>query len=199
MLKIFGPSSGKLCDGLSRREFLQVGALGMGGLALPQLLEAEARAGVGKSPKAVIMIYLVGAPPHQDMFDLKMDAPREVRGEFKPIKTNVPGIEICEHLPRMARIMDKLVPIRTMYGSPDGDHDSFICYTGRSKRQQPPGGWPSLGSVSRSCRERMGRRCRRSWGWLRRRGIRRTARRGCRDFWGRRIRRFGPRGRGWRI
>ena len=147
MLKIFGPSAGKLCDGLSRREFLQVGALGMGGLALPQLLAAEARAGVGKSAKAVIMIYLVGAPPHQDMFDLKMDAPREVRGEFKPIKTNVPGIEICEHLPRMARIMDKLVPIRTMYGSPDGDHDSFICYTGRSKRQQPPGGWPSLGSV----------------------------------------------------
>ena len=147
MLKIFGPSTGRLCDGVSRREFLQIGALGMGGLALPQLLAAEARAGVGKSHKAVIMIYLVGAPPHQDMFDLKMEAPREIRGEFKPIKTNVPGIEICEHLPRMARIMDKLVPIRTMYGSPDGDHDSFICYTGRSKREQPPGGWPSLGST----------------------------------------------------
>ncbi len=147
MLKIFGSNSGKLCDGLSRRDFLQVGALGMGGLALPQLLEAQALAGVGKSHKAVIMIYLVGAPPHQDMYDLKMDAPSEIRGPFQPIKTNVPGIEICEHLPRLARIMDKLVPLRSVHGSPDGDHDSFICYTGRHKRTQPPGGWPSLGSV----------------------------------------------------
>ena len=147
MLNIFGSSSGQLCDGTSRRDFLRVGALGMGGLALPQLLEAEARAGLGKSHKAVIMIYLVGAPPHQDMYDLKMDAPAEVRGPFRPIKTNVPGIEICEHLPRLARIMDKLVPLRSVYGSPDGDHDSFICYTGRHKRIQPPGGWPSMGSV----------------------------------------------------
>ena len=147
MLKIFGSNSGKLCDGLSRRDFLQVGALGMGGLALPQLLEAQALAGVGKSHKAVIMIYLVGAPPHQDMYDLKMDAPSEIRGPFQPIKTNVPGIEICEHLPRLARIMDKLVPLRSVHGSPDGDHDSFICYTGRHKRTQPPGGWPAIGSV----------------------------------------------------
>ncbi len=147
MLKIFGSSSGKLCDGVARRDFLRVGALGMGGLALPQLLEAEALAKIGKSHKAVIMVYLVGAPPHQDMFDLKMDAPREVRGEFRPIKTNVPGIEICEHLPRLARIMDKLVPLRSVYGSPAGDHDSFICYTGRHKRIQPPGGWPAIGSV----------------------------------------------------
>ncbi len=91
MLNIFGSSSGKLCDGVSRRDFLRVGALGMGGLALPQLLAAEALAGIGKSHKAVIMIYLVGAPPHQDMFDLKMNAPSEVRGPFRPIKTNVPG------------------------------------------------------------------------------------------------------------
>lgn len=147
MLNIFGSSNGRLCDGSSRRDFLRVGALGMGGLALPQLLEAEARAGLGKSHKAVIMIYLVGAPPHQDMYDLKMDAPAEIRGPFRPIKTNVPGIEICEHLPRLARIMDKLVPLRSVYGSPDGDHDSFICYTGRHKRIQPPGGWPAIGSV----------------------------------------------------
>ncbi len=147
MLKIFGQSTGKLCNGISRRNFLQVGALGMGGLALPQLLEAESRAGLGHSHKAVIMIYMVGAPPHQDMYDIKVDAPREVRGEFNEIPTNVVGIRICEHLPRLARIMDKLVPLRSVYGSPDGDHDSFICYTGRSKRNQPPGGWPSLGSV----------------------------------------------------
>ena len=148
MLTIYGSANDKpsLCDGVSRRNFLKIGALGMGGLTLPELLRAEAQAGVGSSHKAVIMIYMVGAPPHQDMYDLKMNAPSEIRGSFRPIKTNVPGIEICEHLPRLARIMDKLVPLRTVYGSPDGAHDSYICYTGRAKRNEPPGGWPSVGS-----------------------------------------------------
>jgi hypothetical protein len=91
------------------------------------------------------MIYLCGARRIRT-YDLKMP-PAEIRGEFQPIATNVPGIQICEHLPRLARIMDKLVPIRTMYGSPNGSHDSFICYTGRSFVQQPPGGWPSVGST----------------------------------------------------
>lgn len=145
MLSISGASS-RLCDGVTRRDVLKIGALGMCGLSLNQLLAAESATGK-KSPKAVIMIYLVGAPPHQDMYDLKMDAPAEIRGEFRPIDTNVPGIQICEHLPRLAGIMDKLVPLRTVYGSPDGAHDSFICYTGHSYRQQPPGGWPSIGSV----------------------------------------------------
>ena len=146
MLSICGRPK-RLCDGLSRRELLTIGALGFGGLALPELLRAEARQGLGRSQKSVIMIYLCGAPPHQDMYDLKMQAPAEIRGEFQPIETSVPGIEICEHLPRLAKIMDKLVPIRSVYGSPDGNHDSFICYTGRSVRQQPPGGWPSVGST----------------------------------------------------
>ena len=150
MLTILG-NSHRLCDGLRRRDFLTIGALGLGSLgfgnlALPDLLRADA-AGGRRSHKAVIMIYLCGAPPHQDMFDLKMDAPAEIRGEFQPIDTSVPGIRICEHLPRLAKIMDKLVPIRTMYGSADGGHDSFICYTGRPVPQQPPGGWPSLGST----------------------------------------------------
>jgi len=146
MLSICGRPK-RLCDGLTRRELLTIGALGVGGLALPDLLRAEALQGLGRSRKAVIMIYLCGAPPHQDMYDLKMQAPAEIRGEFQPIATAVPGIEICEHLPRLAKIMDKLVPIRSVYGSPDGNHDSFICYTGRSFRQQPPGGWPSVGST----------------------------------------------------
>lgn len=146
MLSIFGPGN-RLCDGLTRRELLTVGALGLGGLALPDLLRAEAQQGLGRSRKAVIMIYLCGAPPHQDMYDLKMDAPTEVRGEFRPIDTKVAGIQICEHLPGLARIMDKLVPIRTVYGSPDGNHDSFICYTGRAVTQQPLGGWPSVGAT----------------------------------------------------
>jgi hypothetical protein len=146
MLSILGRGA-RLCDGITRRDVLRIGALGVGGLALPDLLRAEAAAGVGKSHKAIIMIYMCGAPPHQDMYDLKMDAPAEIRGEFKPIDTSVPGIQICEHLPRLARIMDKLTPIRTVVGSPNGDHDSFICYTGRAKTRQPPGGWPSVGST----------------------------------------------------
>lgn len=146
MLSITGRSQ-PLCDGITRRELLTIGALGLGGLALPDLLRTEAAQGIRNSRKAVIMIYLCGAPPHQDMFDLKMQAPAEIRGEFQPIDTNVPGIQICEHLPRLARIMDKLTPIRSVYGSPDGSHDSFICYTGRTVRQQPPGGWPSVGST----------------------------------------------------
>jgi hypothetical protein len=146
MLPILG-SSVRLCQGVTRREALRIGALGLGGLSLPGLLRAEQTAGIGSSQKSVIMIYLVGAPPHQDMYDLKMDAPSEIRGEFRPVATNVPGIEICEHLPGLAKVMDKCVPLRSVYGSPDGAHDSFICYTGRTTRNQPSGGWPSIGSV----------------------------------------------------
>src|SRR5437773_4322907 len=106
MLKIFGNSKAPLCDGLSRRDFIRIGGLAMGGLGLPQILEAESLSGIRKSHKAVIMIYLVGAPPHQDMYDLKMDAPAEIRGPYRPISTSVPGIQISEHMPRCAKIMD---------------------------------------------------------------------------------------------
>ncbi len=149
MLTIQGAPSGKFCDGVTRRDFLKIGGLAMGGLSLPQMLRAEAQSGIRKSPKSVIMIYMAGAPPHQDLFDLKMDAPLEIRGPYKPIPTKVPGIHISEHMPHCARIMDKLVPIRSMVGSNTGDHDSHICYTGRSARGVlvPPGGWPSIGSV----------------------------------------------------
>jgi hypothetical protein len=146
MLSVFGvPKSA--ASRATRRGFLQLGALGLGGLSLPGLLRAEQASGISRSHKAVIMIYLVGAPPHQDMYDLKMDAPAEIRGEFKPINTKVPGIQICEHMPKLASIMDKLVPLRSVHGSPSGDHDSFICYTGRTVQKQPPGGWPSIGST----------------------------------------------------
>ncbi|MDA1054474.1 MAG: DUF1501 domain-containing protein [Planctomycetota bacterium] len=146
MLRVTGTKR-RLCDGLTRRTALKIGALGMGGLSLPGLLRAERVAGIRQSHKSVIMIYMVGAPPHQDMYDLKMDAPAEIRGEFRPIPTNVPGIEICEHMPYMAKIMDRCVPLRSVYGSPNGAHDSFICYTGRSFVNQPPGGWPAIGPV----------------------------------------------------
>jgi hypothetical protein len=136
----------RFCDGVTRRNFLKIGSLGLGGLTFPQILRAESQAGIGKSHKAVIMIFLPGGPPHQDMFDLKMDAPSEIRGEFKPIKTNVPGIEICELLPRMAGMMDKLAIIRSIVGA-TGGHDAIQCLTGRTNRNQPPGGWPCMGSV----------------------------------------------------
>ncbi|HSH92911.1 MAG TPA: DUF1501 domain-containing protein [Roseimicrobium sp.] len=145
MLTIAGKSA-RFCDGISRRNFLKIGALGLGGLSLPQILQAESKSGIKQTQKSIIMIYLPGGPPHQDMFDLKLDAPSEVRGEFKPISTNVPGIQICEHLPLMSRMMDKMVPIRSIVGS-EGGHDNFQCYTGRSQRNQPPGGWPTFGSA----------------------------------------------------
>src|SRR5262245_14736683 len=147
MLKIYSSARNRrFCDGVSRRNFIRIGALGLGGLALPQLLRAEHESGVGRSHKAVIMIYLPGGPPHQDTFDLKMDAPLEIRGEFKPIPTNVPDIQICEHLPRLAAMMDKFAIIRSISDAVD-DHSDFHCMTGRSKRTQPPGGWPAFGSV----------------------------------------------------
>src|SRR5437773_12142478 len=98
----------------------------MGGLALTDILALEAQAGIRANHKAIIMIYLPGGPPHQDMFDLKPDAPAEIRGEFKPIKTNVTSIQICEHMPRIAAMMDKFAIIRSLVGARD-EHASNIC------------------------------------------------------------------------
>jgi hypothetical protein len=145
MLDFFGRSH-QFCDGISRRSFLKIGGLAVGGLTLPQLLRAERQAGTERSHKSVIMIFLAGGPPHQDMFDLKMEAPAEIRGEFRPISTRVPGIQICEHLPKMAAMMDRLVPIRSLVGS-EGRHAAFQCLTGQTFQPQPAGGWPSFGST----------------------------------------------------
>ncbi len=119
MLTLFGHKM-RLCDGVTRRGFLRVGALGVGAscLTLADVLRTEARAGVtGTRQKAVINIFLGGGPPHQDMWDLKMEAPAEIRGEFKPIATNVPGIQICEVFPKFAARMDKCAVIRTIVGA----------------------------------------------------------------------------------
>ena len=107
MLTIQGSSHAGFCDGQTRRDFLKIGGLAMGGLSLPDLLRAESVGGQKNQHRAVIMVFLPGGPSHQDMFDLKPDAPAEVRGEFKPISTNVPGIHICEHLPQLAKMMDR--------------------------------------------------------------------------------------------
>jgi hypothetical protein len=140
----------RFCDGVPRRDFLRIGGLAMGGIGLPQLLAAEqagANGGTGRlGHKAVIMVFLAGGPPHQDMVDLKPDAPSEIRGEFSPISTNVPGIQICEHLPQLAQRMDRLAIIRSLVGATDR-HESFQCMTGQQRAGQPTGGWPSLGSI----------------------------------------------------
>jgi uncharacterized protein (DUF1501 family) len=148
MLTILGRAnrSGEFCDRLSRRNFLTIGGMALGGIALPQVLKAEAESGTGHSHKAMINIYLPGGPSHIDMWDPKPNAPAEIRGEFSTIQTNVPGIEICELFPSVAKLMDKFIPVRSLSDS-DGLHDAYQCMTGRKKGgRTPPGGWPSAGA-----------------------------------------------------
>ena len=155
MLTIPGPRS-RFCDGMSRRSWLQIGSLAMGGLALPQILQGESQGGRRKRIKGVIMVILPGGPTHLDMYDLKPDGPIEIRGDFRPIATRVPGIEICELLPRLAGMADKLTFIRSLVGFKD-DHNTHWCTTGWESHAEmpasplvpgfPPGGWPSMGSV----------------------------------------------------
>ena len=147
MLKVDAGRSGRYCDGVARRNFLQIGALAIGGMTLADLLRAEEAAGVRNSQKAVINIHLSGGPSHQDMFDLKPEAAHEFRGEFNPISTNVPGLQICEHFPELAKITDKYVAIRSVIGMLD-DHSDFHTHTGYGRRDLAnAGGRPSLGSV----------------------------------------------------
>src|SRR5688500_14888765 len=109
--------------GISRRNLLHVGALAMGGLSLPALLRRQAQGSAGiRRTKSVIMIWQRGGPSHIDSFDMKPAAPPEIRGEFHPIRTNVPGIDICEHLPKLATIADRLAILRGIKSNDLGDH-----------------------------------------------------------------------------
>src|SRR5947208_9969332 len=148
MLSIFGQKN-RLCDGVSRRSFLKIGALGVGAgaLTLADIFRAEAKGGTSSKHKAVINVFLGGGPPHQDMWDLKPDAPSEIRGEFKPIATSVAGIQICEVFPRIAANIDKCAVIRSVVGA-NGNHYAQQCMTGWDEKSlKPMGGRPSLGSV----------------------------------------------------
>jgi hypothetical protein len=143
MLTLWG-SRQPFCDGISRRNFLQVGAFGAG-LTLAGMLRARAASGGGTSSKSAIMIYLPGGPSHLDMYDLKPDAPKEFRGEFKPIATNVPGVQICEHFPMQARMWDKLAVVRSLVSA--DEHSDSLVMTGYTENANRTQHHPSLGAV----------------------------------------------------
>lgn len=145
MLTLLGPRH-RYCDGVSRRSFIKASSLMIGGLTLPAMLRAEQRTGQTGRPKSVIMVYLSGGISHQDTVDLKPNAPAEIRGEFKPIDTNVPGIQLCELLPLTAALMDKLAIIRSIVGLRD-EHSSFHTLTGHPMNESQRDGWPNFGSV----------------------------------------------------
>jgi hypothetical protein len=135
-------------NGVLRRDVLTLGSLGIGGLTLSGLLQGQAAAkeATGQSParqKSVINIWMRGGPSHIDSFDMKPDAPPEIRGEFKPIATNVPGIQLCEYLPKLATMMDRLAIIRGYKANDLGDHTPHYILTGSGDR----GKRPSFGSI----------------------------------------------------
>lgn len=135
------------CDGVKRRDFLRIGGLAMGGLALPGLFAAEAVAGVKATGKSIINIYLGGGPTHMDTFDLKPKAPAEYRGEFNPIATNAPGLEICELMPELASVGDKFSVIRSITGLRN-EHNAKQSESGWDSRSLTSiGGRPGIGSV----------------------------------------------------
>jgi hypothetical protein len=148
MLSVLGHSK-KMCDGVTRRELMRVGGLSLlAGLSMPELLRAadDRRA----KARSVIMFNLLGGPAHMDMFDLKPDAPAEVRGEFNPMSTSLPGLQICEHLPRLAGWMDRATLIRT-FSHTFNSHDPLPFMTGftddQPSAQAMPTDPPDVGAI----------------------------------------------------
>ena len=149
MLTLLGDKH-TFCDGVSRRSFLKIGSLSVGAaslpVTLPQLMADQPAANDGRVQKSVIVVYMSGGQSHQDTFDLKTEAPKEIRGEFSPISTNVPGTQICELLPGMAQIMDKCSVIRSVVGQRD-EHTSWQNLTGYPMNQAQREARPNFGSV----------------------------------------------------
>ena len=135
----------QFCDGVSRRSFLQAGSLAVGGLSLTDVLRAEQATG-SSSNKSVIMVYLSGGISHQDTVDLKPDAPVEIRGEFVPIVSKVPGMLVGELMPKFAEVSDRCAVVRSIVGLRD-EHSSFHCLTGQSMGTVQRDGIPNFGSV----------------------------------------------------
>lgn len=157
MLNIDGPGL-RLCDGISRRRLLEVGSVSALGLSLPDLLAARAEASAARprQPSAggqrdlnCIMLWLWGAPSHLDTWDMKPDQPAEVRGYWKPIPTSVPGISVCEHLPRFAKQMHRITQVRTMHNdAPDHPEGAAVSLSGfKFVPGKPDKEGPHLGSV----------------------------------------------------
>ena len=148
MLSFIGSRNGHFCDGVSRRNFLQIGAFGAG-LTLADAYRAQAAKKTdgtrSKSMKSAIFIYLPGGPSHLDMYDLKPEAPKEIRGEFNPIKTNVPGVQISEHFPLQAKMWDKLAVVRSLTSV--DEHSDGLVMTGYPDRVNMTAGHPSFGAV----------------------------------------------------
>ncbi len=146
MLNILGQRQ-PFCDGISRRDFLRIGGLAMGGLTLPKLLRAEQAAGGRATGKSIINIYLPGGPTHMDTFDMKPTAAKEFRGELLPVATSVPGMEICELMPKLARMGDKFSVVRSITGLRD-EHAPQQSDSGWSESSlRTMGGRPGIGSV----------------------------------------------------
>jgi len=145
MLTLWGARE-RFCDGISRRNFLRIGAFGAT-LSLADVLRQRAEAGAAAttSNKAAILIYLPGGPSHMDMYDLKPEAPAEYKGEFKPIATNVPGVQICEHFPMQAKMWDKFACIRSIVSA--DEHSDSMVMTGYSAQVNRTASHPSFGSV----------------------------------------------------
>ncbi len=154
MLRIDAGRSGRYCDGMSRRSFVQLGVAGMASIGLPQILrakEASRLAGHPGKDTAVIMLWLDGGPSHMDTYDLKPQAPPEYRGLWNPIRTNVPGIEITELFPRQAKIADKFSIIRSLHHD-NGDHFTgghyMLTSRGGASGADTTGKYPSIGSIA---------------------------------------------------
>ncbi|MEI7683638.1 MAG: DUF1501 domain-containing protein [Planctomycetota bacterium] len=139
----------RLCNGLHRRELLQMGAAAFCGLTLADFLRADARSTVDPSyrKRSIVNVWLAGGASHLDTFDMKPNAPAEFRGEFRQIATRMPGVQICEHLPRIAERMDRMALIRSLMGTVDS-HDGAMCATGYPPRSLSNiGGRPNIGSI----------------------------------------------------
>src|SRR5262245_500427 len=137
----------RTCDGVLRRDFIKIGALAGLGLNLPGYLRCASAGTLSESSgKSAIFVYLGGGPTHMDTFDMKPDAPDEFRGEFKPIPTNVPGMEICEHLPKLAQVADKFAILRGVSHSLAA-HELGTKYMITGNRPLPSLAFPGYGSV----------------------------------------------------
>src|SRR5262249_51981391 len=164
----------RLCDGVTRREWLRIGGFTAFGLLLPEVLTAPHRCGTESRPaasaqrgkaKSCIVLFLMGGPPQHSTWDPKPDTPAEIRGQFKPIATNLPGLQISELMPHTARLADKLCVLRAI-ASNDNAHSSSGYYMLTGQPHQPmnfenanpgaPNNYPSLGALVRRLKQRHG-------------------------------------------